>query len=167
MKYKVYEYSSQLGTHLKELRKEKNLTLKELEKISGVSFSQISKIEKNVHKPSLETIEKLSEALCIDLNELLQFSRLFSENTFETEIDADTKYNALVKFQSTCQLCGAKAPSSTIIATYIKPTSFGGEKNLDNITLLCKDCNNSREKLINKNGIEEDYFYSKYILNTD
>lgn len=55
---------------LKRLRKENNLTLKELEKKSGISYVEIHNLEANKSKPSAKTIAKLSKALNCDYGEM-------------------------------------------------------------------------------------------------
>ncbi len=56
---------------LKSKRSELNLSLKDLERISGISASYINRLENNYrNKPSLETIKKLSLALNLDISKL-------------------------------------------------------------------------------------------------
>ena len=50
-----------VGTRLKELRKEKNLTQKELGSKLNVTKVSVCCYEKNVRVPSLETLEDLSD----------------------------------------------------------------------------------------------------------
>lgn len=56
-----------LGEMVLTRRKELNWTQDDLEYQSGVSVRQISRIEGNQSKPSLETIEKLEKALGVPL----------------------------------------------------------------------------------------------------
>jgi transcriptional regulator with XRE-family HTH domain len=162
MKYKFINSTSLLGEYLKKLRKEKKLTLKELSKSSGVSYSQISKIESNVHKPTVETLIKLSNALSIDLDELLQYKESYVTVKSENEIDVDKKYSILIKYNRTCQMCGAKAPNVELNISYITPPEIGGENTNDNLIPLCKNCYTSRKSLIKENGIINDYIYNQY-----
>lgn len=50
-----------LGEKIKLLRKSKNLTQNELGKLLNVSFQAVSKWEKNLSQPDIETIKKICE----------------------------------------------------------------------------------------------------------
>ena len=56
-----------IGEKLRQLRNEKDYTLKQLEALSGVSFSFISDIENGRRKPGLDSLEKLAKVLGEDL----------------------------------------------------------------------------------------------------
>jgi transcriptional regulator with XRE-family HTH domain len=165
MNYKFINSTSLLGEYLKKMRKEKKLTLKELSKLSGVSYSQISKIESNIHKPTVDTLVRLSNALSIDVDQLLQYKESYVADRREKDIDVDKKYSILIKYNRTCQMCGAKAPSVEINISHIKPPEFGGEDTNDNLIPLCKNCYTSRKSLIKKNGIMNDYIYNQFKKN--
>lgn len=51
------------GEKLKDLRKKRNLTIKELAEKSGVTAVSICNYENGHHKPNLVNIQKLSKAL--------------------------------------------------------------------------------------------------------
>ena len=56
---------------IKELRKIKKVTLKQLKKQTGISISYLSRIENNkVKNPSLLAIVKIAEALNLKLDEI-------------------------------------------------------------------------------------------------
>ena len=59
---------NKLGVEIKQLRKARKLTLKELSKRSNVSVSYISAIERGARKPSVDTIESLANALDVDVH---------------------------------------------------------------------------------------------------
>jgi transcriptional regulator with XRE-family HTH domain len=59
---------------IKDIRKEKKLTLRELERLSGVDYSAIQKIERGHHIPSQISIIKLSHALKMDVTEVFDFT---------------------------------------------------------------------------------------------
>lgn len=52
-----------LGTMIKSVRKERNLTQDQLGKLIGVQKSQISKLERNTKNVTIETILKVFKAL--------------------------------------------------------------------------------------------------------
>lgn len=55
---------------IKEIRKIKNITLKQLSKKSGISTTHISDIEKNEKSPSLNIMVILAKALNVNVTEL-------------------------------------------------------------------------------------------------
>ncbi|MCJ7645593.1 helix-turn-helix domain-containing protein [bacterium] len=56
---------------LKRLREEKHLTQQQLAFESGLHRTYISQLERGIKSPSLDTLQKLSEALEIRLSELI------------------------------------------------------------------------------------------------
>ncbi len=65
-------HSEQLGKTISRLRQAYNLSLGELSEQSGVAKSIISQIEKNETNPTLSTIDRLSSALDISVDEILR-----------------------------------------------------------------------------------------------
>ncbi|SDC82570.1 MULTISPECIES: helix-turn-helix domain-containing protein [unclassified Candidatus Frackibacter] len=63
-----------LGKRIREFRKERGLTLKELSKKIGISYSFLSAIERNIKKPSLTTIKQIAETLNIPITYLFDNS---------------------------------------------------------------------------------------------
>jgi len=57
------------GSKLKEIRKSKNISARSLASQVGLDPSQVSKIENNVSKPSLDALEKICSVLDITLAE--------------------------------------------------------------------------------------------------
>lgn len=55
---------------VKQIRKEKNMSLSELSKKSGISTTHINDIENNLKSPSLLVAVLLAKALDIDITEL-------------------------------------------------------------------------------------------------
>lgn len=66
--------SGQLGATVQRLRKAYNLSLSELSQQSGVAKSIISQIERNETNPTLATIWRLSQALDVSIERVLQTS---------------------------------------------------------------------------------------------
>ncbi|HLS20748.1 MAG TPA: cupin domain-containing protein [Bacillota bacterium] len=58
--------SEQLGERIKQLRLEKNLTLKEVAEKTGLSISFISQLEHDKTSATLESFKKISEALGVN-----------------------------------------------------------------------------------------------------
>lgn len=62
----------EFGNYLRELRKKKKLTIRQLDTYSGVSHSYISQVERgNRGIPSPEILEKLAKPLGVDYEELM------------------------------------------------------------------------------------------------
>lgn len=57
---------------LRELRKRKGLTITELARRGEMERPNLSRIEHGKHRPSLETLERLSEALGVPVAELVR-----------------------------------------------------------------------------------------------
>lgn len=83
-----------IGTTIRNLRKEKNISLRKLAELTKLSKSTISDIENCKSKnPTMETLEKIATALNIDVTYLLNTSlnnmhedspnELFSEEFFD------------------------------------------------------------------------------------
>jgi transcriptional regulator with XRE-family HTH domain len=61
------------GVHLFQLRNAAGMTQARLAEITGLSVDSISRIERGERAPSLESIEKISDALKVRASELLNF----------------------------------------------------------------------------------------------
>jgi transcriptional regulator with XRE-family HTH domain len=62
--------SGRLGVRVKDLRKERGLTLEELARVSGVSRAMISKLERGEKNPTLVIAARLAEGLGVSLSRL-------------------------------------------------------------------------------------------------
>ena len=65
-----------LGQYIKELRRQRHLTQRQLAEGIGVDFSYLSKIENDrlEHTPSLKTLQDLAKALQVDELELMELA---------------------------------------------------------------------------------------------
>ncbi|WP_369405466.1 helix-turn-helix domain-containing protein [Aneurinibacillus tyrosinisolvens] len=52
---------------IKELRKKNGHTLKELAAKINYDYSNLSKVERGIYRPSLELIQKISDVYCVDI----------------------------------------------------------------------------------------------------
>ncbi|GLO65006.1 helix-turn-helix domain-containing protein [Oceanobacillus kimchii] len=68
------EKRNKIGRFIKKYRQEKEMSLRALSEITGISFSHVSKIERGEHTPSKETISIIANKLDLDENELLIMS---------------------------------------------------------------------------------------------
>lgn len=60
-----------IGEKIKNLRKQKNMSLRELAQITGLSKTTLGDLEKDLKNPSLETIEKIAGAFNMTPADLL------------------------------------------------------------------------------------------------
>lgn len=75
-----------IGKRIKQLRREKGLTLQELAARSGVSPGYISMLERGFKKsPTLEILKKLAKGLSVSLSEII------GEEIAELEMDGKTR----------------------------------------------------------------------------
>lgn len=82
--------------HVRDMRKMKGLTMKQLADLCEVSESQISNIEKEKRKPSFELMLKLGEALECPVGELFfDLSEFLRQEPEREESALERKYNAL------------------------------------------------------------------------
>ena len=68
------DIKKKLGVRISQLRLEAGMTQAKLAEKSNLSIDSISRIERGDRAPSLESLEKIAEALGIDPAELLNFS---------------------------------------------------------------------------------------------
>lgn len=61
------------GTKIKELRKQKGLTQKQLGDMCGIADSNIRKYENGKQNPKLETLQKIADALEVSINVFFDF----------------------------------------------------------------------------------------------
>ena len=73
----------QLGLKIKELRKKKKITQEKLAEIIGVDCGYISKLEVGQNYPSIQTLNKISDALNIDIAEFFQYTNIHNKNLKE------------------------------------------------------------------------------------
>jgi transcriptional regulator with XRE-family HTH domain len=61
------------GKRLREIRKEMGRTQEEISQEIGVDRTYVGKIERGERSPSLEKVERLSECLDVEIEELFKF----------------------------------------------------------------------------------------------
>jgi transcriptional regulator with XRE-family HTH domain len=60
------------GANLRELRRRRMLSLRELEQRSGVAFDNINKLENEKRRAQPRTLRKLADALGVEPHELMK-----------------------------------------------------------------------------------------------
>ena len=78
---------------LKELRRIKGWTQGDLSKISGINIEQIKKYETGRSEPAVKTLEKLSIAFGITLNELINSEQGSTREDLKILFEAVERFN--------------------------------------------------------------------------
>ena len=115
-----------LGEHIRKMRKEKNLTLKDFARITELSPGYISQIERGLAEPSLTSLHRIAEALGIPAMLLLDNSPTeivhftpYDKQPLVTIPESDT-----VKYQICSVLPSSQfMPSSLLVKFFLKPHS--------------------------------------------
>ncbi len=96
-----------LGTTISSLRKEKNMTQLQLAQLMNVTDKAVSKWERDLSCPDINSLPKLAECLGVSVNDLMQVkSELNDEN--KTEIVNKDKIKNIVNtsFKAVCVAMG-------------------------------------------------------------
>lgn len=148
---------------IKEYRKRHNLSLRDLSSKTGISYSQLSKIERGESKPSNESVFKILDILEVeltskDLEELIDVKK-YLKNKNEL-----LRYEVLSRDSFTCQLCGVAAPNVPVEIDKIIPIENEDGKGvyIDNWITLCSKCYRARHVRLREKGLESDFLYKKY-----
>lgn len=64
--------NKKIGGKIRELRKERKLSIEDLADKSGLHFTYISRIELGKHSPTIEAIEKIANALDVKIGLLFE-----------------------------------------------------------------------------------------------
>ncbi|MBP2078894.1 helix-turn-helix domain-containing protein [Oceanobacillus polygoni] len=81
-----------IGEKIKQLRKEKRMSISELAEKAGVAKSYLSSIERNLQSnPSIQFIEKISHVLGVSVNDLI------NDNNSIVETELDSEWMKIVK----------------------------------------------------------------------
>lgn len=76
-----------LGKKVRELRKEQKMTISQLAEKTGISDNFMGNIERATDTPSLETLVKIANALCVPIDELLYDDLVFHVDYTERHND--------------------------------------------------------------------------------
>ncbi|KEK12994.1 hypothetical protein EP18_03780 [Lysinibacillus sphaericus] len=77
------------GKRLRLLRNENNLTLRELEKQTGITYSALGKYERDERQPDFDTLEKLADHFDVSIDWLLARTdlRTYDERVFFDDVN--------------------------------------------------------------------------------
>lgn len=144
----------EFGNLVRRLRREKSLTLKQVEELTGISFSQLGKIERGVHKPSQETMDTLIKFF--NIYDFIGNEIAGNYLKFDSPIDGITRVEVFVRDAFLCQMCGGKKPDKSLNVYHIIPIEMGGKSTEDNLITLCSECFSGRRDYIREHGIDQD-----------
>ena len=85
--YKEKNTLKLFGNRIKELRKKSNITQEKLAEIIGIEQQQICRIERGGCFTTIETLEKLADALNVDIKELFKFYHHNEKDALLTELN--------------------------------------------------------------------------------
>jgi transcriptional regulator with XRE-family HTH domain len=114
------------GEKLVSLRKQKNLSQKELAEIIGVTATRLNYWEKDKRKPGLEWVKKLTDALGIPTVDLMDW---------DTELNPDGRLAKEVRLIEEIQLLWGK-DTVNLLSIFDELNDVGKEKALDYLTDL-------------------------------
>lgn len=73
--------NTNIGIKIKELRNEKNLTLKQLSEKTGLSVGFLSQLERGLSNIAIDSLQNLADALNVSMNEILDTQDSFHKES--------------------------------------------------------------------------------------
>jgi len=67
------ETNALLGERIRELRKKRNLSQEQLAEMAGISSKYLSRIERGIQAPSIESLDKISAGMKVEIRDLFDF----------------------------------------------------------------------------------------------
>lgn len=115
-----------IGENIRRYRKQKRMTLSDLASTTGISKSYLSYIERGIkHNPSIDVLEKITEALEINI------SSIITDSPAPTSNDAviDEEWQALIHEAIQAGISKKQFRDFQKFIRYEKWTSFEKDKN--------------------------------------
>ena len=127
---KIYEQLilNQIGAFIANKRNEKNITIRELNKITGVSIGVISDLENAKSMPRVETLIKLAEALEISLSLIFENMKPATQKTSNKSKIIPDDMNKYDKISTLLAGLSYAKEDITDIISYIKFTDYKKQK---------------------------------------
>lgn len=141
---KIYEQLilNQIGAFIANKRNEKNITIRELNKITGVSIGVISDLENAKSMPRVETLIKLAEALEISLSLIFENMKPATQKTSNKSKIIPDDMNKYDKISTLLAGLSYAKEEITDIISYIKFTDYKKQKWDELIAKIGKSCQN-------------------------
>ena len=127
---KIYEQLilNQIGAFIANKRNEKNITIRELNKNTGVSIGVISDLENAKSMPRVETLIKLAEALEISLSLIFENMKPATQKTSNNSKIIPDDMNKYDKISTLLAGLSYTKEEITDIISYIKFTDYKKQK---------------------------------------
>jgi transcriptional regulator with XRE-family HTH domain len=112
---------SEIGSKIKKLRAEKNLTLKELNQLTNLSVGFLSQLERGLTTVAIDSLDNISKALGVDINYFFTMTREQTnvvQKSYEREVVLMDKDN-FIQFYLSHNL-GDKAMLPRLVEVYPK-----------------------------------------------
>lgn len=141
---KIYEQLilNQIGAFIANKRNEKNITIRELNKITGVSIGVISDLENAKSMPRVETLIKLAEALEISLSLIFENMKPATQKISNSSKIIPDDMNKYDKISTLLAGLSYAKEEITDIISYIKFTDYKKQKWDELIAKIGKSCQN-------------------------
>ena len=158
---------------IREIRREKNITQKELAQAVGVDLSVISKYESGKINPPIDKLKKIAAVLGVSIDALLGDSYLTQHSISPQSYQSGVYDDMLILFTSNaarqvlksangiCELCGKPAPFKNPDGTphlephYIQWLMNGGKPEPQNTVALCPNCHQRIHVLNSEKDLEQ------------
>lgn len=91
--------SVQVGKRIKELKEARNMKQVELADLIDMEATNLSKLEKGVHLPKEDNLNKITNALNVDIKELFDFGHLKTKEELINDINTIFEQSTLEEMQ--------------------------------------------------------------------
>lgn len=91
--------SMQVGKRIKELREARKMKQVELAELIDMEATNLSKLEKGVHLPKEENLNKITNALNVDIKDLFDFGHLKTKEELVRDINSIFEQSSLEEMQ--------------------------------------------------------------------
>ncbi|TVY07045.1 helix-turn-helix domain-containing protein [Paenibacillus cremeus] len=88
-----------VGSRIRDLRKQKDLSQEELGEIAGFHFSYIGGVERAEKNISLINLQKIADGLCVPIHELFLFTKRVRTSNTEKDILLNQIHEQLIEMQ--------------------------------------------------------------------
>lgn len=121
-----------IGERIKSLRKDNNLTQKKLADLTGLSEISIRKYENGERNPKFDTLEKISQALNVQVDYLLGRTEF---KKFDSQIMKDDIFN-LIKKSDNNNKEFSKLIRSIVDTMFLTINDFTDDKDIKILTII-------------------------------
>lgn len=121
-----------IGENIRKLRLEKGLTQKDLAEKSGTSLSALNKYERGDRTPKIDSLEKIAEALNVQVNYLLGNSEF---KRFDSQIMKDDILSLIEKTDNTDKEF-SKLVRNIVDTMFLTVYHFAADEDVESLTII-------------------------------